>query len=79
MVAAADFGNGVSSVLPFDTWLFVNPDLTVHVHAPAQGEWIGLDATTRLSAYGSGTTVSGLYDVRGQVGWAVQSLLVQPR
>jgi hypothetical protein len=79
IVAAADFGNGVSSVLPFDTWLFVNPDLTVHIHVPPQGEWIGLDATTHLSAHGSGTAVSGLYDVRGRVGWAVQSLLVEPR
>lgn len=79
MVAAADFSNGVSSVLPFDTWLFINPDLTVHIHAPAEGEWVGVDATTHLSSKGAGTVVSGLYDVRGRVGWAVQSLLVEPR
>ncbi|MDX6286271.1 MAG: hypothetical protein QOG53_1756 [Frankiales bacterium] len=79
MVAAADFSNGVSSVLPFDSWLFVNPDLTVHVHRPAHGEWIGVDATTHLSQLGSGTAVSGLYDVGGRTGWAVQSLLVEPR
>ena len=79
LVAAADFGNGVSSVLPFDRWLFVNPDLTVHVERPPVGAWIGLDAVTRLTDGGSGATSTGLYDERGRVGAGVQSLLVEPR
>jgi hypothetical protein len=79
LVAAADFGNGVSAVLPFDRWLFVNPDITVHVERPPAGEWIGLDAVTRLSERGSGATSTVLYDERGRVGAGVQQLLVQPR
>ena len=50
--AAADFGNGVSWVLPFDDWIFLNPDLTLHLARPPQGEWIGLDALTLPSDQG---------------------------
>ena len=42
--AAADFGNGVSWVLPPDRWIFVNPDLSPAPRPATQGEWIGLDA-----------------------------------
>lgn len=30
VVAAADFSNGLSWILPFDKWLFVNTELTIH-------------------------------------------------
>ncbi|MFL6238273.1 MAG: thioesterase family protein [Actinomycetes bacterium] len=79
LVAAADYGNGVSAVLPFDKWMFVNPDITVHIERPPVGEWIGLDAVTRLSDRGAGTTTTVLYDQTGRVGIAVQHLLVQAR
>jgi hypothetical protein len=79
LVAAADFGNGVSAVLPFDRWMFINPDITVHVERPPDGEWIGLDAVTRITDHGSGATSTTLYDERGRVGTGVQSLLVEPR
>jgi hypothetical protein len=36
VAAAADFGNGVSSVLDFTRYLFINPDLTVYVARPAR-------------------------------------------
>jgi len=77
--AAADSGNGVSSVLPFDHWTFVNPDLTIHAYRPPVGEWIGLDAVTLLGDRGAGTAVSAMYDVRGRFARAAQSLLVAPR
>ena len=37
--AAADFGNGISWVLPFEDWIFLNPDLTLHLarRRPASG------------------------------------------
>jgi hypothetical protein len=79
LVAAADFGNGVSAVLPFDTWTFVNPDITVHIERPPVGEWIGLDAVTRLGSRGAGATSTELYDETGRVGSATQHLLIQPR
>lgn len=79
VVAAADFGNGVSHALPFDEVLFVNTDLTVHLHRDPVGEWIGLDARSDLSAAGVGQALSVLHDEHGRIGAAAQSLYVEPR
>lgn len=76
VMAAADFGNGVSHVLPFGRYLFINPDLTVYLDRPPVGEWMCLDARTHLSDVGSGTAESALSDERGRVGRSVQALLV---
>jgi hypothetical protein len=77
--AAADFGNGVSWVLPPDRWIFLNPDLTLHLSRPPQGEWIGLDALTLPSDEGVALAESAVYDQHGRLGRAAQSLLLQPR
>jgi hypothetical protein len=79
LVATADFGNGISAALPFDRFLFINADLTVHLLRAPVGEWIGLDACTRLLAGGTGVAESVLHDERGAVGRAFQTLVVQPR
>jgi hypothetical protein len=77
VAAAADFGNGVSAVLGWDD-LFINPDLTVYLHRPLVGEWVCLDAQTRIGA-GSGLAWSGLYDRSGSIGLAAQALYVERR
>ena len=77
--AVADFGNGVSAVLPFERFLFINADLTIHLQRPPRGEWIGLDARTLLTSGGTGLSESVLHDVHGPVGRAFQTLVVQPR
>jgi hypothetical protein len=74
--AAADFGNGVSQVLGWETHVFVNPDLTIHLHREPRGEWIGLDARTDALPTGIGQAVSILHDVHGRIGAAAQSLFV---
>lgn len=79
VVAAADFGNGLSRLLPFDTHTFVNPDLTVLLARPPVGEWIGMDAVTRLSDQGIGQAESLLFDGNGPLGRAMQSLIVEER
>jgi Acyl-CoA thioesterase C-terminal domain/Acyl-CoA thioesterase N-terminal domain len=79
VVAAADFGNGVSRVLDFESYLFVNTDLTVHLHREPQGEWVLLDAHTRVEPHGAGLARSALYDERGPLGLAAQSLFVAHR
>ena len=78
-VATADFGNGVSAELPFEDYLFINADLTIHLWRRPQGEWIGLDARTLLQDGGMGVAESVLHDERGSVGRAFQTLVVQPR
>jgi acyl-coenzyme A thioesterase PaaI-like protein len=79
LVATADFGNGVSAELPFDQYLFINADLTIHLWRAPQGEWIGLDARTLLHDGGTGMAESVLHDQGGPVGRAFQTLVVQPR
>jgi Thioesterase-like superfamily len=79
VLAAADFGNGVSAVLDWGAWAFVNPDLTVYLERDPVGRWVGLDAETRVGADGTAVAESELYDERGRIGRAVQALLVQPR
>ncbi|HVA18742.1 MAG TPA: thioesterase family protein, partial [Solirubrobacteraceae bacterium] len=79
LAATADFGNGVSAALPFDRFLFINADLTIHLQRQPQGEWIGLDARTLLHGSGTGLAESVLHDTTGPVGRAFQTLVVQPR
>jgi hypothetical protein len=78
-LAAADFGNGVSAVLDWEAWAFVNPDLTLYLERDPVGRWVGLEAETRAGDDGTAIAESVLYDERGRVGRAVQALLVQPR
>ncbi len=77
--AAADFCNGLSWVLPYERWIFVNPDLTVHLARPPDGEWIALDARTLLSDQGTAMAEGTLYDAAGHLGRATQSLILEPR
>jgi hypothetical protein len=79
LAATADFGNGISAVLPFERFLFINADLTIHLHRPPRGEWIGLDAHTLLHTGGTGLAESVIHDVDGPVGRAFQTLVVEPR
>lgn len=78
-VIAADFGNGVSQVLPVDRYLFINPDLTVHLLRPPVGEHICLRAATFPGPLGAGMAESALFDLHGRVGRSCQSLLIEPR
>ena len=79
VAAAADFGNGVSWVLPGDSWLFINPDLTVHLARLPVGEWIGMRSMTLPAEGGVGLAESALYDAGGRIGRSVQSLLLDRR
>jgi hypothetical protein len=79
VLAIADSGNGVSSELDLRQWRFINPELTVHLHREAVGEWICLDAQTVISTGGAGLATSVLSDADGPVGVGAQSLLIAPR
>lgn len=77
--AAADFGNGLSSPVPFDGYLFVNCDLHVALHRDPAGEWIGARARTELHRAGTGLTTTELHDAAGRFGTATQTLFVDRR
>jgi len=79
VLVAADSGNGVSAALDYHDFLFINTDLTVQLVREPAGEWVCLDAVTRIGAEGVGLAESVLSDERGRIGRATQTLLVRPR
>ena len=79
VLAVADSGNGLSSELDLSRWHFINPELTVHLHREAVGEWVCLDAATTISPGGVGLATSVLSDQQGAVAVGAQALLVAPR
>jgi hypothetical protein len=79
LLATADFGNGISAALPFERFVFINADLSVHLLRKPHGEWIGLDARTQLPAGGCAVAESVLHDEHGALGRAFQTLVVQAR
>ena len=79
VLVAADSGNGVSATLDWGRYLFINVDLTVHLHRPLAGEWVCLDSITIPEPSGVGLADTALYDGRGPIGRAAQTLLVGPR
>ena len=78
-VALADFGNGVSAAVPWETHTFVNTDLTVFLDREPGGEWVGLAARTRVDPAGAGVTETELFDLDGRAGRALQALYVARR
>jgi hypothetical protein len=79
LAVLADSTNGCASRLDLREWLFVNTDLTLHLHRAPVGEWTGLDADSVIGPEGSGTAYSVLHDEAGPVGRAAQALTVRPR
>ncbi|HEY5317219.1 MAG TPA: thioesterase family protein [Solirubrobacteraceae bacterium] len=79
LAAAADFGNGISSVLPWDGYVFINPDLTIYLERAPVGEWFLLESQTMIGREGIGLSESLIYDKLGRVARATQALLVSTR
>ena len=73
------FCNGVSAVLDFEEWTFINADLTISLARMPVGEWILLDAQTWLGDHGAGLAFAKLGDERGYFGRAIQSLVIERR
>jgi len=76
---AADSGNGISALLDYEHYSFVNSDLTLNFLRQPVGEWICVDARTYLDASGAGLAESTLFDVNGFIGRATQSLGIRKR
>ena len=79
VLVAADSGNGVSAALDYHRFVFINTDLSIHLHRPPKTEWVCLDAVTRLDSAGTGMSDTLLWDERGRIGRGVQTLLVRKR
>jgi hypothetical protein len=79
VMVAGDSGNGVSAALDWREYLFINVDLTVHLHRYPAGEWVCLDSLTLPERSGVGLADTLLRDERGRIGRAAQTLLVDRR
>lgn len=75
----ADFSNGVSSVLDFTRWTYINGDLSVSFARRPVGRWILLDAETWVGDSGGALAFARLADRNGYFGRSVQSVLIEPR
>jgi hypothetical protein len=75
VAAVADFGNGFSRVLG-DEYVFINPDLSIHMSRYPEGEWICLKSRTDIENRGVGLAQSELFDGSGAFGHAAQALYV---
>jgi Thioesterase-like superfamily len=77
VVAAADFASGVGNPIDMTVGGAINADLTVAMHRPLNGEWVGLDARAWASAQGTGMAEAVIHDTDGPIGRSLQSLLVR--
>jgi hypothetical protein len=79
VAVAADSANGISAILDFRRYLFVNSDLTINLLRKAEGEWICIDARTLLGPNGGGLAEARIFDLLGLVGRSTQSLAIRLR
>ena len=79
LLVMADAASGASAELDWNKWLFVNVDLGIHLERPPAGEWMAMDARTRIGPSGAGLCTSVLFDSAGRVGQSTASLLVASR
>ena len=74
VVAAADFANGISRGLDMSEWVFMNPDLTIHLSRYPDGEWVALSARSHYQDKGRGVAEGDLFDSEGWLGRSAQTL-----
>ncbi|CBL47331.1 Hypothetical protein HDN1F_37480 [gamma proteobacterium HdN1] len=60
-----------------DAFFAINPDTTINLIRPAEGEWIGLQSLSALDDLGAGLASARIFDERGLVGRCTQSILVR--
>jgi len=75
----ADCGNAFSRHTDPDRLGFVNPDLVSALHRPPTGEWLGMRSVSQWQPSGVGLVTSSLFDDRGSVGTALQTMVLRPR
>ena len=79
VLVAADSGSGVSAGIDHAMQTGINFDLTVALHRPLEGEWVGLDSVSTYEPTGLGLADTRVLDVRGPVGRALQGLVIERR
>lgn len=73
----ADCGNAVGRNAEPGEFRFINPDLSLTLHREPEGEWLGMRAECHWQPDGIGMSDALLFDERGPVGRAVQTLIIR--
>lgn len=79
LMIGADSANGLAAPLDVREWLFVNTELTVHLHRDPVAGWAGVDAATVVGPTGVGTVSATLFDAEGHLGRVAQALTIRRR
>ena len=79
VLVAADSGSGVSAGIEHASHTAINFDLTVALHRPLDGEWVGLDSISTYEPAGLGLADTRVLDIRGPIGRALQGLVIERR
>lgn len=74
-----DSANGLGTGLSPDTWNFMNVDTTVYLNRLPEGEWVGVLPDSNYGPDGTGVTITRIYDSKGPVGTANQSIMITPK
>lgn len=74
----ADCGNGISRNTDIRENSCVNPDLTIVAFRPPESEWLASQAQSFWEPNGIGMSHAMLYDTKGIVGTALQTLIIRP-
>jgi hypothetical protein len=81
VVCVADWAHGLSrpdSPQSPAVRAFPNPELTVHLIRPAEGDWVGVEATTRWRKDGLGCGRAVLWDECGEIGTVAMAIVLVP-
>jgi Thioesterase-like superfamily len=79
VLAMVDSANGISAELDVEKYLFVPVNLTATLERYPDAEWVGMHARTSLGSDGIGITRAHIFDERGMIGEALQTLYVEKR
>lgn len=57
----------------------INPDTTINLHRPPEGEWIAIQTHATYDDLGAGTVMGQIFDLQGPVGFSTQSILLRSK
>lgn len=74
----ADCGNGLSRIMEVGEMSFINPDLTLVLHRPPESDWLASRTVSHWERSGIGLAQAELFDEKGRIGIALQTLIIRP-
>ncbi|MBO6562374.1 MAG: thioesterase family protein [Nisaea sp.] len=78
VLSLADWATGLSRPdwVDRNKVMFPNPEITIHLQRPIEGEWLAVDSQPHWNPSGLGITTSDLYDTKGYLGRATQPVVL---